>query len=217
MLRRDGTDTSVDTMGRGAVFGEMALLTGERRNATVRAVDSALAVRDRQAAVRAAAAATPGVARRPGGDDGRPPPPTRHPPRGARPLARLDPRADSPAVPRAHQVNLADPPGGHLSNNWKTASVTAPQRATRRARQSTTLAAFDEPIESPDQRTAAGEPSRSTHPAECARAVRVVGRPAGPGGGAGGVEPHPPAGPGATAVRTDGGVAVRIPARGRRW
>ncbi len=42
MLRRDGTDTSVDTMGRGAVFGEMALLTGERRNATVRAVDSAL-------------------------------------------------------------------------------------------------------------------------------------------------------------------------------
>ncbi len=42
MLRRDGEDTSVDTMGRGAVFGEMALLTGERRTATVRAVDSVL-------------------------------------------------------------------------------------------------------------------------------------------------------------------------------
>ncbi len=43
MLRRDGgIDTSVDRMGRGAVFGEMALLTGERRTATVRAVDTAL-------------------------------------------------------------------------------------------------------------------------------------------------------------------------------
>lgn len=43
MLRRDsGLDTSVDRMGRGAVFGEMSLLTGERRTATVRAVDTAL-------------------------------------------------------------------------------------------------------------------------------------------------------------------------------
>jgi len=42
VLRRDGTDTSVDTMVRGAVFGEMALLTGERRTATVRAVDNAV-------------------------------------------------------------------------------------------------------------------------------------------------------------------------------
>jgi CRP-like cAMP-binding protein len=42
VLRRDGVDTPVDTMGRGAVFGEMALLTGERRAATVRAVDNAL-------------------------------------------------------------------------------------------------------------------------------------------------------------------------------
>jgi CRP-like cAMP-binding protein len=42
VLRRDGVDTSVDTMGRGAMFGEMALLTGERRAATVRAVDTAL-------------------------------------------------------------------------------------------------------------------------------------------------------------------------------
>lgn len=42
VLRRDGVDTAVDTMGRGAVFGEMALLTGERRTATVRAVDTAL-------------------------------------------------------------------------------------------------------------------------------------------------------------------------------
>jgi CRP-like cAMP-binding protein len=43
MLRREGgIDTSVDRMGRGAVFGEMALLTGERRTATVRAVDTAL-------------------------------------------------------------------------------------------------------------------------------------------------------------------------------
>lgn len=43
MLRRaGGVDASVDRMGRGAVFGEMALLTGERRTATVRAVDMAL-------------------------------------------------------------------------------------------------------------------------------------------------------------------------------
>ncbi|MDO9173915.1 MAG: DUF2252 family protein, partial [Actinomycetota bacterium] len=42
--------------------------------------------------------------------------------------------------------------------------MTPPQKATRRARQSTTLAAFDEPIESPDQRTAVGRASRSTTP-----------------------------------------------------
>jgi CRP-like cAMP-binding protein len=43
MVRQEnGRDRSVDVMPRGAVFGEMALLTGERRNATVRAVDSAL-------------------------------------------------------------------------------------------------------------------------------------------------------------------------------
>lgn len=42
MLRVDGKDRQVDTMGRGSVIGEMALLTGERRAATVRAVDTAL-------------------------------------------------------------------------------------------------------------------------------------------------------------------------------
>ena len=42
MLRIDGKDRQVDTMGRGAVIGEMALLTGERRTATVRAIDTAL-------------------------------------------------------------------------------------------------------------------------------------------------------------------------------
>jgi hypothetical protein len=42
LLRRDGKDTLVDRMGRGEVFGEMALLTGERRAATVRARDTAL-------------------------------------------------------------------------------------------------------------------------------------------------------------------------------
>lgn len=42
MLRIDGKDRQVDTMSRGAVIGEMALLTGERRTATVRAVDTAL-------------------------------------------------------------------------------------------------------------------------------------------------------------------------------
>jgi Cyclic nucleotide-binding domain len=42
LLRRDGKDTLVDTMGRGAVFGEMSLLTGERRTATVRALDTAV-------------------------------------------------------------------------------------------------------------------------------------------------------------------------------
>lgn len=39
LVRRDGVDTPIDRMGRGAVFGEMALLTGEPRNATVRAID----------------------------------------------------------------------------------------------------------------------------------------------------------------------------------
>ena len=34
----DGTDRLVDTMGRGEVVGEMALLTGEKRTATVRSV-----------------------------------------------------------------------------------------------------------------------------------------------------------------------------------
>jgi CRP-like cAMP-binding protein len=34
----DGSDWLVDTMGRGAVVGEMALLTGEKRTATVRSV-----------------------------------------------------------------------------------------------------------------------------------------------------------------------------------
>jgi CRP-like cAMP-binding protein len=42
MLRIDGKDRQVDTMGRGSVIGEMALLTGERRTATVRAIDTAL-------------------------------------------------------------------------------------------------------------------------------------------------------------------------------
>ena len=41
LLRRaNGIDVVVDTMGRGEVVGEMALLTGERRAATVRALDS---------------------------------------------------------------------------------------------------------------------------------------------------------------------------------
>lgn len=40
--REDGVDVAVDTMKRGAVIGEMALLTGERRAATVRAVDGAV-------------------------------------------------------------------------------------------------------------------------------------------------------------------------------
>jgi CRP-like cAMP-binding protein len=42
LIRRDGADTAVDTMGRGAVFGEMALLTGARRTATVRALETTL-------------------------------------------------------------------------------------------------------------------------------------------------------------------------------
>jgi len=42
LIKHEGRDRSVDTMGRGAVIGEMALLTGERRNATVRAIDTAL-------------------------------------------------------------------------------------------------------------------------------------------------------------------------------
>ncbi len=38
--RANGVDVVVDTMGRGEVIGEMALLTGEPRAATVRALDS---------------------------------------------------------------------------------------------------------------------------------------------------------------------------------
>jgi CRP-like cAMP-binding protein len=38
----NGVDLPVATMGRGAVIGEMSLLTGERRCATVRAVDGAV-------------------------------------------------------------------------------------------------------------------------------------------------------------------------------
>src|SRR5918999_5755860 len=40
--REDGEDVTVDTMGKGAVVGEMSLLTGERRNATVRAIEGAV-------------------------------------------------------------------------------------------------------------------------------------------------------------------------------
>jgi CRP-like cAMP-binding protein len=39
VVRRDGADEVVALLGRGDVFGEMALLTGERRSATVRAAE----------------------------------------------------------------------------------------------------------------------------------------------------------------------------------
>jgi len=43
MLRQDdGKDLLVDTMGKGAVVGEMSLLTGEPRTATVRALEGAV-------------------------------------------------------------------------------------------------------------------------------------------------------------------------------
>ena len=43
LLRQDdGEDVLVDTMGKGAVVGEMSLLTGEPRTATVRALDGAI-------------------------------------------------------------------------------------------------------------------------------------------------------------------------------
>jgi CRP-like cAMP-binding protein len=44
VMLRDGAgaDALVDTMGKGAVIGEMSLLTGEPRNATVRALDGAV-------------------------------------------------------------------------------------------------------------------------------------------------------------------------------
>ena len=42
LRREDGSDLVVDTMGKGAVVGEMSLLTGERRSATVRALDGAV-------------------------------------------------------------------------------------------------------------------------------------------------------------------------------
>lgn len=42
LRRDDGTDWLVETMGRGEVVGEMALLTGEKRSATVRAAGEAV-------------------------------------------------------------------------------------------------------------------------------------------------------------------------------
>lgn len=42
LRRSEGPDLRVATLGRGEVIGEMSLLTGARRTATVRAVDSAL-------------------------------------------------------------------------------------------------------------------------------------------------------------------------------
>jgi len=42
LRRADGSDLVVDTMGKGAVVGEMSLLTGEPRSATVRAVEGAV-------------------------------------------------------------------------------------------------------------------------------------------------------------------------------
>jgi CRP-like cAMP-binding protein len=42
LRRQHGPDMCVDTMSRGAVVGEMSLLTGEPRSATVRAADTAL-------------------------------------------------------------------------------------------------------------------------------------------------------------------------------
>jgi CRP-like cAMP-binding protein len=43
LRREDGEDVTVDTMGKGSVVGEMSLLTGERRSATVRAIEGAVA------------------------------------------------------------------------------------------------------------------------------------------------------------------------------
>ena len=42
LRKDDGTDWLVETMGRGEVVGEMSLLTGDKRAATVRAVDEAV-------------------------------------------------------------------------------------------------------------------------------------------------------------------------------
>ncbi len=42
LRREDGEDLVVDIMGKGAVVGEMSLLTGARRSATVRALDGAV-------------------------------------------------------------------------------------------------------------------------------------------------------------------------------
>jgi CRP-like cAMP-binding protein len=42
LRRDDGTDWLVETMGRGEVVGEMALLTGEARSATVRSVNETI-------------------------------------------------------------------------------------------------------------------------------------------------------------------------------
>jgi len=42
LRREDGSEASVDTMRGGTVVGEMSMLTGERRSATVRAIEGAL-------------------------------------------------------------------------------------------------------------------------------------------------------------------------------
>ncbi|MCW5893477.1 MAG: cyclic nucleotide-binding domain-containing protein [bacterium] len=63
VLRRqpDGVDLPVGTLARGAVFGEMSLLTGEPRGSTVRSVDEAIVYEIGTDAFRAVVAARPGI------------------------------------------------------------------------------------------------------------------------------------------------------------
>ena len=84
----DGEDVLVDTMGKGAVVGEMSLLTGEPRTATVRALDGAVVYEIGAQAVRAGPARAPGAGRRARAAHGRAP-------------ARAPPSCSTPARPRA--------------------------------------------------------------------------------------------------------------------
>jgi hypothetical protein len=62
LQRRGDTDVSIATLGPGSVFGELSLLTGAPRSATVRAVDGAVVWEIGQANLRPLVAARPKLA-----------------------------------------------------------------------------------------------------------------------------------------------------------
>jgi CRP-like cAMP-binding protein len=62
LQRRGDTDVTIATLGPGSVFGELSLLTGAPRSATVRAVDGAVVWEIGQGNLRPLVAARPKLA-----------------------------------------------------------------------------------------------------------------------------------------------------------